>query len=97
MSQRIAKYEVLEKIAEGGFGTVYKARDPFIKRLVAIKTCSVADEEMAHYGVSSKLNCDWGFLTHLRDKGRAYASRWMNTNFDAIGQRSSVDLRAEFL
>ncbi|HEV8240102.1 MAG TPA: serine/threonine-protein kinase [Thermoanaerobaculia bacterium] len=47
MSQRIAKYEVLEKIAEGGFGTVYKARDPFIKRLVAIKTCSVADEDMA--------------------------------------------------
>ena len=47
MSQRIAKYEVVEKIAEGGFGTVYKARDPFIKRLVAIKTCSVADEEMA--------------------------------------------------
>src|SRR6185503_302134 len=47
LSQRIAKYEVLEKIAEGGFGTVYKARDPFIKRLVAIKTCSVADEEMA--------------------------------------------------
>ena len=47
LSQRIAKYEVLEKIAEGGFGIVYKARDPFIKRLVAIKTCSVADEEMA--------------------------------------------------
>jgi eukaryotic-like serine/threonine-protein kinase len=47
VSQRIAKYEVLEKIAEGGFGIVYKARDPFIKRLVAIKTCSVADEDMA--------------------------------------------------
>jgi serine/threonine-protein kinase len=47
LTQRIAKYEVLEKIAEGGFGIVYKARDPFIKRLVAIKTCSVADEEMA--------------------------------------------------
>jgi serine/threonine-protein kinase len=47
LTQRIAKYEVVEKIAEGGFGVVYKARDPFIKRLVAIKTCSVADQEMA--------------------------------------------------
>jgi NTE family protein len=56
-----------------------------------------ADEEMTHYGVSSKLNCDWGFLTHLRDKGRAHAERWMKLHFDAIGERSSVDLRAEFL
>ena len=47
MTQRIAKYEIVEKIAEGGFGVVYRARDPFIKRQVAIKTCSVANEEMA--------------------------------------------------
>ena len=39
----IGKYEILEKIGEGGFGVVYKGRDPFIKRIVAIKTCSSED------------------------------------------------------
>jgi NTE family protein len=56
-----------------------------------------ADEEMAELGVSSKLNADWGFLTHLRDKGRRHAGQWLAQHFDAIGVRSSVDLRAEFL
>src|SRR2546423_1050671 len=56
-----------------------------------------ADDEMVQHGVSSKLNADWGFLTHLRDKGRAHAEGWLAQNFDAIGERSSVDIRAEFL
>jgi len=56
-----------------------------------------ADEEMVHHGVSSKLNCDWDFLTQLRDKGRAHAERWLEKHFDAIGTHSSVDIRAEFL
>ncbi len=30
----------------GGFGTVYKGRDPFIKRAVAIKTCQSEEEEI---------------------------------------------------
>src|SRR6185369_1708023 len=30
--RKIGKYEVLEKIATGGFGTVYKAWDPMIRR-----------------------------------------------------------------
>jgi tRNA A-37 threonylcarbamoyl transferase component Bud32 len=42
----IGKYEVLEKIGEGGFAVVYKARDPFIKRLVAIKICVSEDVEL---------------------------------------------------
>jgi NTE family protein len=56
-----------------------------------------ADEEMVQHDASSKFNPDWGFLTHLRDQGRAHADEWLERNFDAIGRRSSVDIRAEFL
>ncbi len=46
MLTTVGKYEIAEKIGVGGFGTVYKGRDPFIKRLVAIKTCQSDDEEI---------------------------------------------------
>ena len=44
--QKIGKYEILAKIGEGGFGVVYKGKDPFIKRLVAVKTCSSENESI---------------------------------------------------
>lgn len=46
MIEKIGKYEIVEKIGVGGFGIVYKGRDPFIKRTVAIKTCQSEDEEI---------------------------------------------------
>jgi len=44
--QRIGKYEVISQIAVGGFGVIFKAWDPFIKRPVAIKMCASHDEEI---------------------------------------------------
>ena len=44
--QRIGKYDVLERIADGGFATLYRGRDPFLKRLVAIKVCASEDPEL---------------------------------------------------
>jgi serine/threonine protein kinase len=46
MLTQVGKYLIEEKVGVGGFGTVYKGRDPFIKRAVAIKTCQSADEEI---------------------------------------------------
>src|SRR5262245_13052835 len=37
LPQRIGEYEILDKIAEGGMGAVYKARHPHTGELVAIK------------------------------------------------------------
>jgi eukaryotic-like serine/threonine-protein kinase len=44
--QKAGKYEFVRKIGTGGFGVVYEGRDPFIKRRVAIKTCTTDDEEI---------------------------------------------------
>src|SRR5689334_15249302 len=38
MVERIGRYEVKAEIGRGGFGRVYKAFDPTVGRLVAIKT-----------------------------------------------------------
>lgn len=52
----------------------------------------IADPDgMLELGATSKLNAEWSFLTYLRDMGRARATEWLNENFDAVGQRSSID------
>jgi serine/threonine protein kinase len=36
--ERFGRYEVVAEVGDGAMGRVYKARDPVVKRFVAIKT-----------------------------------------------------------
>ncbi|HEX2136169.1 MAG TPA: patatin-like phospholipase family protein [Microvirga sp.] len=48
------------------------------------------------FTASSRLNAEWTFFKELRDLGRAAARRWLEDSYDAIGFRSTFDLKAEF-
>jgi NTE family protein len=56
-----------------------------------------SDDVMSAFSVASKFNTDWDFLTHLRDLGREAAALWLDTHFNDINTRSSVDVRGEYL
>ncbi len=53
-----------------------------------------AHDELTPLGASSKFNAEWDFLTHLQGIGRRAADRWLNVNFEEMGQRSTVDLKS---
>jgi len=46
---------------------------------------------------SSKTNADWRFLIHLFDLGRERANEWLAVNFDQLGVKTTVDLKAKYL
>ena len=59
---------------------------------------SISDDlQMGKLGVATKLNPDWDFLRGLRDAGRSAAEKWLETTFDDIGARSSVDVAGMYL
>ena len=57
----------------------------------------VEDEmTLSALGASSKLNTEHAFLEMLFTKGRLAADHWVATNFDAVGERSTLDIRNLF-
>ncbi len=53
-------------------------------------------EAISRFMASSRLNAEWSFFQTLRDLGRASAEAWLKENYDTIGERSSLDLRAAY-
>ncbi len=54
-----------------------------------------ADEAFKDLSASSKINAEWAFLEYLRDLGRTAASDWLEENYDAVGERPTLDLSGD--
>ena len=55
----------------------------------------VLDRSGSHLDAASKLSTDYDFFQMLRESGRRAARRFLEEHFDDIGNKSTVDLRAE--
>lgn len=52
---------------------------------------------MKELSVSSKLNCDWEFLTHLRDEGREQAEAFLADRYSDLNVASTIDISDVYL
>ncbi len=53
-----------------------------------------ADDGLEKLEAASRLNANWAFFGRLFEMGRAAGERFLKRNFDAIGERSTLDLDA---
>jgi len=55
-----------------------------------------AHEELKDLDASSKMNAEWEYLTHLKERGQAWAEGFLERHFDDLGVRSTFDLKGLF-
>lgn len=53
------------------------------------------EDDGTKLSASSKVNAEWEFLTHLKDRGRKAAIEWCDTNEDHVGKAATVQLERE--
>lgn len=51
-----------------------------------------ADHALDGLNLSSKLNTDWEFLSHLKELGRKHAEEWLYKNYENLGKISTMKL-----
>jgi NTE family protein len=56
-----------------------------------------ADVELEPLSVSSKVNTEWAFLTHLHDVGYRTTGAWLDENYKHLGKRSTLDIESVYL
>ena len=83
----------VQKLVADGWLKVEKRSQLRYIRVHAIR----ADQALADLSEATKFALDRPFLATLRDRGREMAAAWLDETYPALGRRSSVDIRAEYL
>ena len=69
--------------------------DGKLNREIFVHTISGYDA-LSQLSYSSKMNTSWEFLQDLKNKGRAIAENWLDTDFKQVGLKSTFDLNEHF-
>ena len=56
-----------------------------------------AGQALAKYTAATKLDTSWSFFRELHRAGHLAATEWLKENYEAIGVRATLDLRAAFM
>lgn len=64
-------------------------------REIYVHTISGYDA-LSQLSQSSKMNTSWEFLQDLKEKGRAIADKWIETDFHQVGVKSTFDVEEHF-
>jgi NTE family protein len=54
-------------------------------------------EALEHYPASSKVSTDGTLIHQLFDLGAESARRWLRRHFDDLGQKSTVNIRRDYI
>jgi NTE family protein len=53
-------------------------------------------EALSQMSQSSKMNISWEFLLTLKEKGRQIAEKWIQTDYNEVGKKSTFDVETHF-
>lgn len=88
MLQELRAIEFAARLIDAGV-----LKDPHYKR---IQMHRIAMSDSVNETAASKMSTEFSYFTRLHNAGRKATKQWLTTNFDAIGERGTMDLRGEF-
>jgi NTE family protein len=84
LAKELRMIALLRQVADPGTGEG--------ARWAQMRTHLIKSDLLATFGVSSKLNAEWDFITLLREEGRRAAGEFLDAHRDDLGERSTADL-----